>query len=167
MPGSRTIADQAAEIQRLQSQIDQKKSVSPLLPLSVTVLSGTIVDISGDVVTVNINLPGPVEDVPKLRKVKIDGNTIIYLMEQKDSVSIQKEILELQIKGAAPVVKPGYPAGSLPDFFYKQSQGARTDLKNGQSIIVTAGEDVRGKAAFNAEKIEIIVTSGILPARAQ
>lgn len=156
---SGTISGQTAQIQKLQSQIDVAKKYFPSSPSSVTVISGTVTNISGDIVTFETNLFNPLEDSSKVRMVTITNNTAIYIKEPRDQVGIQQQILKLEKKGIAPTVQPGYPAGTFPDFFYVQSKGSRTDLKTGQSVIVTAGEDIRKKTSFEAQKIEIILVS--------
>ena len=150
---SSTVSDQAAQIQiqNLQSQIEQAKKSFSSLPASLSALPGTITDISGDVITLETNLSvSPFENFPKVRRVTVKKDTIISRLVQKDYAIFQKEIKEFQKKALDVGVQPD----SAPDF-YIFSPGSRADLKKGMSVMVTAGEDVKQKEAFDAKEIQI------------
>lgn len=135
------------EVAKLRSQIEQAKKFFPPIQEQINVISGVVTDISGDIVTLEVDIVNPFDDFPKVQKVKIATDTVVLRLESKYQVSQLGTL----------------PPGFLPSIFYIKSPGSRTEIKKGQSITVTAGEDVRRKDLFAAKKIEIILPS-TLPA---
>ena len=153
------------EIARLRSQIEKAKRFFPPEQSAINTLSGTIKTVSGRSIALDVNLPNPFQDVPLLRTVRITDKTTIIKFEQKDPAIFRTESLEFQRKTVKLPTGPGSSVQLVPPSPFREKPGALADLKIGQSVSVTANEDIAAKESFDAASINIIITARPAPAQ--
>ena len=140
-----------AALEKSQAQLDIAKKFAPMLPDKLSTISGKITVLLGNTIVLEPNLFSPLEELPKSRKISVTDKTNIIKFEQKDPAVYQKEVVNYrnaQKSGKQPlaVLDP-----------YKQVKGSLADLKTGQIIIVTAGEDIKKKESFDAKEIQVTI----------
>lgn len=161
---SGVISDQAAQIKKLHSQIEQAKNFFPPLSEDVRSIFGTVKEARGDTVMVEITLMNPFDESPQTRTVKITDETKIVRSERKDPVAYQREIAEFQKNiEAQPDKSPG--ARLTPPNEFSQEPAKISDIAVGQQISIAADENIRDKESFTAKTIIILPTStsGAIP----
>ena len=142
------------ELQRIQAQVEQAKKFFPQTPADIRTISGTVKSVSGSKVTLEIESPNPFEDIPKTRMVTISASTKIILQKQKDPAVLQKELAVFDASVKTLATKPGTPSPAFPSPF-QETSGVASDLKPGQSMTITADQNIRDAEAFEAREIRL------------
>ena len=138
---------------------------APMANLEINNVSGQVTAIQDNAITLKIRPMEPLAD-PSLdeRIVKIDNQTKIYVLEQKDQALYQKEMADFnkkiqeQMKNPPkPGETPATPAGAImpPDFFVKK-EASISDIKVGMNInVIAADKDIKNAKQFSAAEINI------------
>ncbi len=142
------------ELQKLQAQVEQAKKFFPQTPADIRTISGTIKNVSGRTVTLEIESPNPFEDIPKTRMVTISASTKIILQKQKDPAVLQRELAVFDASVKTLATKPGTPSPMFPSPF-QETSGVASDLKPGQSVTITADQNIRDAEAFEAREMRL------------
>jgi hypothetical protein len=124
-------------------------------------INGTVKEIKNGAITLTVRPLEPLAD-PSLneRTVKIDSKTQIFKLEPKDQKVYQQELADFNKKIKAQV-KPGQvPSVSnsaLPPIAFIQKLVSLADIKAGDKIDVTSGndEDIKSAKTFKASNIII------------
>lgn len=153
------------ELVRLQSQIERAKRFFPSEQAPVTTLSGTIKSVSRGSFILEASVSNPFQDIPLLRMVRMTDRTSIIKFEQKDSATLRAESLEFEKKIAKLQIGPGSGIQLVPLNPFRETTGTFADLKTGQSVTVTAQENIATKESFDATTVRITLISPSLPAR--
>ncbi len=122
-----------------------------IMPLEVTAISGEIIDITGDSVTinaVNLNTDEFVDDISNLRKATISEDTNISARTALSEEDFDKAMTAWRASGASQGLPP--PAG----FTDKEAQFS--DLQVGQNITITANQDIRLEETFTAVSVVVL-----------
>lgn len=133
--------------------------------LEMKTVFGQVTALEGNAITLKIRPLEPLAD-PSLdeRIVKVDSNTKIYVLTQKDQAQYQKEMAEFskkmqeQIKnppkpGQAPAVSDG--TVRPPEFFIKK-EASLADIKIGATIsVVAVDKDIKNTKQFTAAEISV------------
>lgn len=142
------------ELVKLQSQIERARGFFAPIPETLNMVSGVVTDVSGNVVTIETAPLNPLDDLPRVRRITISGDTNILMLKVKASVVSEEAVPEHPATGGR-----GLPPGVHPDF-YDFVSGSRSDVQRGQLIAVVAGEDIKYKDSFLAREIRI---TAVLP----
>ena len=159
--GKQDVLISAADLQKLQAQIEQAKKFFPSTPTDMRSVSGTIASINANTLTIQTSFSNPFDDLPKTRTVTIGDKTKIIVLKQKDSATYQKENNAFQ-DSLRRSVKPGTPFLTPPNPF-ETSTGTISDFKQGQFVNVSANENIRNKASFEAASVQISLMNSIPP----
>lgn len=134
-------------------------------PEEVNELMGEIASVSNNQFELKINPLYPLLDPDlDLRKIKIDAQTEIYLLKQKDFEEYEKEMNIYDAKMNAMLKQENADLsilGSPPDFYNKEKTSI-SDLQNNQNIRVIADMNIKDSKEFIAKEILIEVDSGNL-----
>ncbi|MEI7890803.1 MAG: hypothetical protein WCI36_02440 [bacterium] len=131
----------------------------PTMPEGIEIknINGTIESINGNEIKIKVSTPGLI-NTPALtiRAVTIDGNTKIVQLAQRDQAQIQKEMEafneKMKNKQADAAIDPrDFPT---PPQMQEEKPATIADLKVGQMIMITTGEDIKTKQAFVALEIK-------------
>ena len=138
---------------------------APMANLEINNVSGQVTAIQDNAITLKIRPLEPLAD-PSLdeRIVKVDANTKIYTLEQKDQAEYQKEMADFDKKmqeqmknppepGQAPIP----PVGDVgpPEFFVKK-EASISDIKVGMNInVIAADKDIKNAKQFSAAEINL------------
>ena len=138
---------------------------APMANLEINNVSGQVTAIQDNAITLKIRPLEPLAD-PSLdeRIVKVDANTKIYTLEQKDQAQYQKEMedfnkkMQEQLKNPLePGQAPIPPVGDVgpPEFFVKK-EASISDIKVGMNInVIAADKDIKNAKQFSAAEINI------------
>lgn len=133
----------------------QRLAESELVPtlndnIEIKNISGKVQAINGNDITLTIRPLEPLAD-PALdeRIITVDGNTKIYIMEQKDQETFQKEMEDFQKNiitlAETPIVPPAP---------YNKKTGSLADIKVGATLNITAQDkDIKNVKKFTAAEI--------------
>lgn len=147
---------------------------APMANLEINNVSGQVTAIQDNAITLKIRPLEPLAD-PSLdeRIVKVDANTKIYTLEQKDQAQYQKEMedfnkkMQEQLKNPP---KPGQapipPVGDVgpPEFFVKK-EASISDIKVGMNInVIAADKDIKNAKQFSAAEINLQPVPVMTPA---
>ncbi len=118
-------------------------------------ISGKVTNVNGNTVTIKTEGFGnPFEKVPTTRNVLVTDTTSITKNEQIDPIELQKEITAYQNSISANVKNTSTPP-LQPPAMYKQTVLNVGDIKVGDVITVTAGENIKMLTDFNAVSIVV------------
>ena len=147
---------------------------APMANLEINNVSGQVTAIQDNAITLKIRPLEPLAD-PSLdeRIVKVDANTKIYTLEQKDQAEYQKEMADFDKKmqeqlknplepGQAPIP----PVGDVgpPEFFVKK-EASISDIKVGMNInVIAADKDIKNAKQFSAAEINLQPAPVMTPA---
>ena len=138
---------------------------APMANLEINNVSGQVTAIQDNAITLKIRPLEPLAD-PSLdeRIVKVDANTKIYTLEQKDQAEYQKEMADFdkkmqeQLKNPLePGQAPAAAAGAImpPEFFVKK-EASISDIKVGMNInVIAADKDIKNTKQFSAAEINL------------
>jgi len=147
---------------------------APMANLEIKNVSGQAIAVQGDAITLKIGPLEPLAD-PNLdeRIVKIDNNTKIYILEQKDQTQYQSEMAEFNKKMQEQLKNPPKPgetpaaaAGAImpPEFFVKK-EASISDIKVGMNInVIAADKDIKNAKQFSAAEINLQPVPVMTPA---
>lgn len=124
----------------------------------ITLLSGEVVSVSGNTITVKVTDPTLMGNVNMItRTISVDSNTKIQTFTQKDDTLIQKEteIYDEQVKKFSENASDNPSSFPVPPSFQIAQDADLTSIKEGQSITVETKDDIRDKQSFVATKIQI------------
>ncbi len=158
-------AQRDQQIAYLQSQVEHAKRFFPPEQSAVSDLSGTIKSVSGNSIALDVSAPNFYQNVPLLRTVRITNRTTIIKFEQKDSTTFRNEYADFQKKTARLPTGPGSGVQLVPPNPFRQTVGTLADLKAGQSVSVTANENIATKESFDAASVQITIITLALPGR--
>lgn len=138
---------------------------APMGNFEINNVSGEVIAVKDNAITLKIRPLEPLAD-PSLdeRIVKVDANTKIYTLEQKDQAEYQKEMADFDKKmqeqlknplepGQAPIP----PVGDVgpPEFFVKK-EASISDIKVGMNInVIAADKDIKNTKQFSAAEINL------------
>jgi hypothetical protein len=122
--------------------------------MEIKTLSGTIQSISENSLTVKVSDPNLMSSVSLVvRTITVDANTKIRVLTQRDSSQVQKEMVTftntLKNNSIDPQNMP------TPPVLQDSHDGSKTDLKEGQVVMIESVEDIRDKVTFTATEIKI------------
>ena len=149
---------------------------APMANLEINNVSGQVTAIQDNAITLKIRPLEPLAD-PSLdeRIVKVDANTKIYTLEQKDQAEYQKEMADFDKKMQEQLKNPPKPgetpaaaAGAImpPEFFVKK-EASISDIKVGMNInVIAADKDIKNAKQFSAAEINLQPAPAIAPAAA-
>jgi len=138
---------------------------APMANLEINNVSGQVTAIQDNAITLKIRPLEPLAD-PSLdeRIVKVDANTKIYTLEQKDQAEYQKEMADFDKKMQEQLKNPPKPgetpaaaAGAImpPEFFVKK-EASISDIKVGMNInVIAADKDIKNTKQFSAAEINL------------
>lgn len=123
------------------------------------VASGEVRAVIDKAITLKTRPLDPLSDVePIERIVETDGNTKIYLLEQKDQIEYQKELQEFYQKQQKQI-KDSVEKVALPEFFIRKVVGL-SDIKVGANIsVVAGGQNIKNVSKFLATEITVGIVS--------
>ena len=136
---------------------------APMANFEINNVSGQVTAVKDNDITLKIRPLEPLAD-PSLdeRIVKVDANTKIYTLEQKDQAQYQKEMedfnkkMQEQLKNPLePGQAPTSPASAImpPEFFVKK-EASISDIKVGATIsVIAADQDIKNAKQFTAAEI--------------
>jgi len=147
---------------------------APMGNFEINNVSGEVIAVKDNAITLKIRPLEPLAD-PSLdeRIVKVDANTKIYTLEQKDQAEYQKEMADFDKKmqeqlknplepGQAPIP----PVGDVgpPEFFVKK-EASISDIKVGMNInVIAADKDIKNAKQFSAAEINLQPVPVMTPA---
>lgn len=146
------------EVAKLQSQIEQAKKFFPPIAQDVRDVLGTVKEINGDTIVVEMTVMNPFDDSPQTRTVTIASETKIVRSERKDPAAYQREIAEYQKNIQAQSNKSPSVRLTSPNAF-SQDSAKISDIAFGQRVSIAASEDIRDKESFTAKTIIILPAS--------
>jgi len=147
---------------------------APMANFEINNVSGQVTAVKDNDITLKIRPLEPLAD-PSLdeRIVKVDANTKIYTLEQKDQAQYQKEMedfnkkMQEQLKNPLePGQAPAAAAGAItpPDFFVKK-EASISDIKVGMNInVIAADKDIKNAKQFSAAEINLQPAPVMTPA---
>ena len=147
---------------------------APMANLEINNVSGQVTAIQDNAITLKIRPLEPLAD-PSLdeRIVKVDANTKIYTLEQKDQAEYQKEMADFDKKMQEQLKNPPKPgetpaaaAGAImpPEFFVKK-EASISDIKVGMNInVIAADKDIKNAKQFSAAEINLQPVPVMTPA---
>lgn len=127
-------------------------------PEEITSITGFVKEVAKDIITLTVSPLNPLEDPDlTLRVVKIDEQTKIYQMKEKEVQIFQKEQEDYDkaLRGdqSVPLQKPDP---------YAKKQVLFSNITQGAKIIVTAEQDIKAAKTFIAQ--EILIQTPVIPA---
>jgi len=147
----------STEVAKLQAQIEKAKQFFPTMP-DVRSLTGTVTAVNSNVVTMSVtgNM-NPFDDSPTVREVVVTDATVIETQSAKDPAVFQKEVAAYQAEVAKAAGKGTAPAaiGTPPPSPFETKKIAVGDLQEKDAITVTAAENIKTAARFNAASIRV------------
>lgn len=146
------------EIVKLRSQVEQAKKFFPPPSQDVRSIFGTVREVRGDTIAVEITLMNPFDESQQNRTVKIESETKIFRSERKDPTMYQREIAEFQKNIQAQLNKSSSVRLTPPNEFTQESAKI-SDVAVGQQVSVAASENIRDKESFTAKTIIILPAS--------
>jgi len=135
----------------------QEKQDAPLEEnREIYILSGTVKEINDDNILINISKSDE-------RIVEIDGNTKIYVLEEKSHDQYQKEMDEylkkLKDRESSQLKLPDITAmpsaSSLAPGLFAEKIGTKSDIKSGITLTVFANQNIKDIKQFKAAEIFI------------
>lgn len=149
--------DQSAQIQKLQSQIEQAKKFFPSTPPDIRNISGTIKEVKGNIITVETVRSNPFDGTPVIRHITIDKDTKMIKNEQRDPAVYKREADEFYktLRASAPLPRAPATVPAAPPSPYREVPIHLSDLKPSQRIIIRSAENIRDKESFSATEVSI------------
>lgn len=145
---------ESAQVQKLRQQIERAKTFFPAISADVRHISGTVKEVRGKTIVVEILPINPFDESPRTRTITIGNETKILRNETKDTAVFQGEIAEFQKAIQSQKSGPGAAPISPPRPF-REVSAAFSDIHAGQMISVTAQENIRDKESFTATTVNI------------
>ena len=150
---------------------------APMADFEIKNVSGQVTAVQGDDITLKIRPLEPLADVDlDERTIKVDANTKIYALAEKDQTQYQKEMADFNKKMQeqvnnmpAPGEIPASSAGAImpPEFFIKKP-ASLSDIKVGNNInVIAADKDIKNTKQFTAAEINIQLAPAMTPAAAE
>jgi hypothetical protein len=119
-----------------------------IMPLEIRAINGEIIDITNDSVTinaVNLNTDEFVDDISNLRKAIINEDTKIFARTALSEEDFDKQLSAWRSTGAM--------QGNPPPTGFTQTEIKLSDLKVGDTAVLTANQDIRLMETFTAESV--------------
>lgn len=135
----------------------RNKGIIPPLPDEINEISGTIDQIQKQqiVLTTDEILEDPLREfIPATVLVKIDENTKILALKEKDPEKLQKE--EEEFQKLVDQYGGDIPADVIPPDPFEKVNISLDDLKKGDHITVFSSENLKQKTEIVAESIQLI-----------
>ena len=141
----------SAKLEKCSAQIENAKKFFPTVN-DMRSLSGTVKKISGNIITLeSAPSPNPFEEIPATRQITVTSNTKILKTEPKSAEQFDKEIAEL--KKSMSQQSDSQAAAIIAPTPFIEKELKVTDLKVGDMISVTASENIKTLAKFDAVQI--------------
>jgi len=131
----------------------EESSVGPMIQSmgEVRAVTGTITSVSGSRIALRVQSVNPFEDQNLLnRAITITSDTKIVKLSQKDPIKFQSEMnafLKASQSASNPSLTPPAP--------YTSTSITGADLKVGDTISVTAGDNIKSSKEFSATEIQV------------
>jgi hypothetical protein len=137
-----------------------------VLPSNIEIKSilGTVQNVSGNSIVIKtMHIENPLSDSDlDLRTIQITSDTNFYQLIQKDYQQFQQELADFQKKAQEQPNNENtdsqQAAAPLP---FDKKTITLADIKEGQSITVTANEDIKNKKEFVATEISLQPTPSV------
>jgi len=147
---------------------------APMANLEINNVSGQVTAIQDNAITLKIRPLEPLAD-PSLdeRIVKVDANTKIYTLEQKDQAQYQSEMAEFNKKMQEQLKTPPQPGQApispadaiMPPEFFIKKEASISDIKIGITVnVVAADKDIKNAKQFTAAEISLQPAPVMTPA---
>jgi len=129
------------------------------IPQNLTSLTGQVEGISGNTLTLktaSLSANPFVGNIPTVREVTVTDATAIAQLAPKDQATFQKETQDFQqqIKNATSAL-----AGAAAPSPFASTTISLSDIKVGDAVVVTAGENILNAASFSAVSIDVQPTA--------
>ncbi|MFH1583175.1 MAG: hypothetical protein ABIB72_02555 [Candidatus Falkowbacteria bacterium] len=145
----------------------------PMADFEINNVSGQVTAVKGDAITLKI-MPLELLADPNLdeRIIKVDANTKIYVLEQKDQAEYQKEMedfdkkMQEQINNMpAPGEIPASPVDAItPPGFFVKKEISISGIKVGDNIsVIAADNDIKNTKQFTAAEINLQQAPAMTP----
>jgi len=128
--------------------------------MEIMSVSGDVQDIKGNKITLKIYPLSPLADKNLDVRIIDVSNANFYRLIEKDQAQFQKEMEDFDKKMTTRMESSDTMAGATldlitpPEMFIKQIISS-SELKVGQQIMVTAGEDIKDAKQFDAEEVVV------------
>jgi len=150
--GSDRVSMLEAELAQKTVILEKAKSFFPSSPEMFSV-SGTINDIKGNVITVEMTAStSPFEELPTIREITITEKTALAKNEQKENVQYQREFIEWQ---RADSQMANGTIGVPPPSAFTENPIKLSELKIGDYVSAAAGENIKMKSSFEAQRVSV------------
>jgi hypothetical protein len=127
------------------------------MPGGIRVIGGTVESISDSSFTLNVPSYDPSSQGGSVRTVKVNSDTVLEQMVQKDPATIQKEQTAFMENIKSSQNASGAPTGApiVPPEPFSREKIALKDLVKGDMVSVIAGEDVSKAKTFTAVSVAV------------
>lgn len=119
-------------------------------------VSGEIIDVRSDGVTVKIRPIEPLADPTlDIRVIKFDGDTKFSRLMQRDQVVYQKEVQEYarKMQQATGKMMTASTTVDTPPQLFIQKEISRSDIKKGEQVTVSAAQNIKDIKEFVAVSV--------------
>lgn len=123
-------------------------------------LTGTVKEISGATITLDISAMPNIGGGPSTRQVEVTASTTLTKQTTKDPAQFQAELAAYQKKSSS--LKPGSPSLSIPSPT-EQTAIKISDIKVGDMLSVNADHDIKTAASFEAMQIIVMPAVSAVP----
>lgn len=151
------IVGPSPEVTKLRAQVEEAKKLFPPLPEDIRSVSGTVKEISGDLISIETFSANPFDETPRMRSITADSGTEITRNQPKDSAAYQRELDQYQKSFQS--AKPGSNLPVPPNPFREVSIDI-SDIKVGDQIVALANENIRDRMSFKAKSISVSGVAG-------
>lgn len=134
----------------------EQSGLLPPEPEEIFVLSGTVTKISENRISFKANqvVANPLaEPAPEERTILITPETKIFKLTEKSPEELAAE--EEAFRKASEKLEPGTPLPTAPSFYREEEIGV-TELAPGNSITVTADQNIKFATEFEAKEIRVV-----------
>jgi len=130
-------------------------------PDGVRDIIGTVKGVSGSEISMDANQLPFAPKAPLKRTVIVDENTVIERLIEKDADTQRKEMNDFIEKSRKAAESNGPGPAILPPLPFDRREVSISDVKAGDVIMASAGEDITNAKSFTAARISIQIEAAV------